>query len=159
MQIFLIHDLVLILVAYICNYTSKNWQNSGFFTFFVTCCWNTEFFLLMMFCTAWFFCNWFSKYVNASPKIGKIHAFFTADFLKIAISVYTGCVNMQLFLWEAAKISCFSRQSQKNVLFFQLIFQQLFLQKPPNFALFSPQVIENRNIFWNSWSFVVWLDM
>ena len=72
--------------------------------------------------------NWLSEYVTASPKISKIHAFFTTDFLKFAIFVYIRHIIHR---------SCFSENQQRPLVFFFFFFG-------------------SRSFFFFSWFFAIW---
>ena len=68
------------------------------------------------------FCSWLSKYATALPKIGKIYAFFISHFLKCEIFVYSGRINMQLFLQKLAEVTRFIWLVAKRLFFFSWLF-------------------------------------
>ena len=95
-----------------------------------------------------FFCYWLCRYAIISPKIGKIHTFFTVDFLKYAIFVKISCVNTYLF-----SRSIFFPANFLKCTFFSFFFviafvnTQLFWRKSSNFTLFSLLVVEKWKFF------------
>ena len=84
--------------------------------------------------------NWLHKHMLALRKIGKIHIFFTVDFLKCSIFVLIGCINAHL---------CRRAFFFFSTDFFEiaLVNTQLFCRKSSNFALLLLLVVEKWNFF------------
>ena len=80
--------------VYICDYSAKNRLNSLFFSHLVA---EISSFFEANNLNCGIFYIWLHKYAVTSPKIGKIHTFFTVDYFKCAIFVSTGSIIHSYF--------------------------------------------------------------
>ena len=113
---FEIHDFILLLLVYICNYIEENWQNLRFFWGDWLLKYRNNFVVYIKYYT-----NFLPKYAIALPKVGKIHPFFFHCVFFL---------NVQFLFKMVVSISSYFAENQKT--------SYIFCDWSLKFLFFSP---------------------